>query len=213
CLAHKGFVWLEVETQGRAAHGSRPDLGLDANVRMGRVLARLEALDRTVRERRRHPLVGPASLHAATLRGGSGLSTYAARCVLGIERRTIPGETEAAVVAEVLAILDQLGVEDPSFRARLKTLLARPPFEADRDGDLVRTLADAAAATLGHEPAMVGETPWMDSALLAAAGADTVVFGPHGEGAHAAQEWVDLDSVMSFAHVLAGTATDYCRAK
>jgi acetylornithine deacetylase len=149
-------------------------------------------------------------VHAATLAGGTGLSTYAAQCVLGIERRTIPGESEAEVVAELKAILDQIGAEDPSFRAHLRTLLARPPFEADRDGDLVRSLADAAVGALGYEPAMVGETPWMDAALLAAAGADTVVFGPHGAGAHAADEWVDLDSVLVFADVLVRTTIDYC---
>ena len=95
CIAHKGFVWLEVETVGRAAHGSRFQEGIDANMRMGRILAELDRLEQDLRTRPPHPLVGSPSLHAAMLQGGTELSTYAARCTLKIERRTIPGETLA----------------------------------------------------------------------------------------------------------------------
>jgi acetylornithine deacetylase len=210
CLAHKGFVWLEVETRGRAAHGSRPDLGIDANLHMGRVLGGLAELERQLRTRPPHPLVGTGSLHAATLRGGTGLSTYAAHCVLGIERRTIPGETAEACEEEIQAILDRIAAADPAFDGALRILLARPPFQANRDGALVRRLGAAVEHTSGQPAVFVGETPWMDSALLAAAGIDTVVIGPHGAGAHAAEEWVDLASVGTLARVLAHTAASYC---
>ncbi|MGH7500197.1 MAG: ArgE/DapE family deacylase [Longimicrobiales bacterium] len=210
CLAHKGFVWYELTTRGRAAHGSRPDLGIDANARMGRVLARLEALGTSLAQRRAHPLVGAGSIHAATLHGGTGMSTYAAECRLGIERRTIPGETEPRATAELQAILDALQAEDGSFEASLEVTLARDPFEASPHSVLVDSLAAAAQRVLRHDIERVGDTPWMDAALTAAAGIDTVVFGPHGEGAHAAIEWVDLDSVYNCAHALALTALDYC---
>ena len=210
CLAHKGFVWLEVETHGRAAHGSRPDLGIDANLRMGRVLAGLEELDRELQRRPPHPLLGSPSLHAATLHGGTGLSTYADRCTLGIERRTVPGEREDEVAGEIQRILDRLSDQDPTFRASAKMLLVRDPFEVSPDAAVVRVLQQSATAALGTSPARIGETPWMDSALLAAAGVETVVFGPTGAGAHAAEEWVDVDSVVRLAQVLAETAVGYC---
>jgi acetylornithine deacetylase len=211
CLAHKGFVWMEVRTKGRAAHGSRPELGIDANARMGRVLAGLEDLERRLREREPHPLLGNGSIHAATLRGGTGLSTYAAECVLGIERRTIPGESADATIAEVRAILDALSAADPTFVALLEPALARDPFEARPDSLLVDTVCRA-MSDAGREPQRVGDTPWMDAALLSAAGVDTVVLGPHGTGAHAAEEWVDLDSVIELADILARTALAYCTA-
>ncbi len=107
CLAHKGYLWIDVETKGRAAHGSRFEQGIDANMRMGRFLAELEKLERDLRARTPHPLVGPPSLHAATIHGGDGLSTYAASCKLQIERRTVPGETEAQAVGELQQIVDQ----------------------------------------------------------------------------------------------------------
>src|SRR5688572_2026319 len=210
CRAHKGFVWVEVETRGRAAHGSRFDLGVDANLRMGRYLARLEALERELRARTPHPLVGPPSLHAALLNGGSGLSTYAERCTLQIERRTIPGETEAQVAAELQALANALKAEDPSFEARVRPFFVREPFEVAPETAIVGAVDRAARAVLGRAPRHHGQTPWMDSALLASAGVETVVFGPAGAGAHAAVEWVDFESVVEVARILVGAAEEYC---
>jgi acetylornithine deacetylase len=210
CLAHKGFAWVEVTTHGRAAHGSRFEEGIDANLRMGRFLARLEGLERELRESPPHPLVGPPSLHAAVLEGGTGPSTYADRCRLTIERRTVPGESEADALTEIRALLDRLLEEDPSFQAEAVTTLAREPFEADPDRPVVSALARAATAVLGRRPPLVGRPYWMDAALLGAAGVDTVVMGPAGAGAHAAVEWVDLASVASLAEILVRAAFEYC---
>jgi acetylornithine deacetylase len=211
CLAHKGFVWIEVETQGRAAHGSRPDLGVDANMAMGRVLAGLNELEAELRHRAPHPLVGPPSLHAAQIAGGTARSVYAAHCRLTVERRTIPGETEEGAVAEIQAILERVAAKDPGFRGSCAAVLSRAPFEVSRDAQIVRTVAAAAKRVLGRTPAYGGQTPWMDSALLAAAGVETVVFGPAGTGAHAAEEWVDVDSVVYCAQVLAESVLAYCQ--
>lgn len=210
CLAHKGYVWVEVETIGRAAHGSRFELGIDANMRMGRFLAELDELERELRARTPHPLVGPPSLHAAILQGGEGLSTYAASSKLQIERRTIPGETEAQVVRELREIADRLAAADPTFRATVRSYFAREPFEVDRGAGIVQAVSRAARKVLGREPNYMGDTPWMDAALLATAGVETVVFGPQGTGAHAAVEWVDVESVAQVAQILADTAAGYC---
>ena len=211
CIAHKGFVWLEVETVGRAAHGSRFQEGIDANMRMGRILAELDRLEQDLRTRPPHPLVGSPSLHAAMLQGGTELSTYAARCTLKVERRTIPGETLAQVEAELQAILDRLSAGDQTFRASLRTLLQRQPFEVSPDAPLVRALREAAGAHLGKPPAHIGAAYWMDTAILAAAGVEAAVIGPTGAGAHAVEEWVDLQSVRDVAAILARTVVSYCQ--
>src|SRR5438128_6746693 len=101
CTAHKGFAWLEVETEGVAAHGSRPDLGVDAIVKMGKVLLGLEDLDRTLRSAPSHRLLGSGSVHASLIEGGQELSSYPKHCALSMERRTIPGETLQQVEAEL----------------------------------------------------------------------------------------------------------------
>ncbi len=193
CVAHKGFVWLEVETIGRAAHGSRFEVGVDANMAMGRFLARLDRLEQELRSRVPNRWVGPPSLHASLLQGGTGWSTYSDRCVLRLERRTIPGETIEQVCAEIRS----LGLEP-------KVILAREPFEADPASPIVGAVQTAGGGEL------CGDTPWMDAALTAAAGIETVVIGPHGEGAHAAVEWVDLDSTERLAEILVAAARTYC---
>jgi acetylornithine deacetylase len=211
CLAHKGYLWIEVTVAGRAAHGSKFQYGIDANLKMGAFLHELATLERELRERPPHRLVGPPSLHAAILRGGSGLSTYAAAATVQIERRTVPGETEAQAAGEIQAVVDRLAAADPEFRATVRPFFVRDPFEVGEDAAIVRIVDGAAAKVRGTSPAHIGDTPWMDAALLQAAGIETVVFGPAGAGAHADVEWVDLESVYALAEILAGAALDYCK--
>ncbi|MBI2401790.1 MAG: M20/M25/M40 family metallo-hydrolase, partial [Gemmatimonadetes bacterium] len=155
CLAHKGFAWIDVTTEGRAAHGSRPDLGLDANLAMGKFLARLAELERELRSRHPHPLVGPPSLHAGVLRGGTAPSVYAASSKLTIERRMIPGETRSKVVEEIAGIIEELTRSEAGFRATHRLALAREPFEVAREAEIVRSVARAVEAELGT-PARYG---------------------------------------------------------
>jgi acetylornithine deacetylase len=210
CLAHKGYLWIEVAIEGRAAHGSKFELGIDANMKMGEFLHRLGRLEKELRARTPHPLVGPPSLHAATLNGGTGLSTYAAFCELQIERRTIPGETEAQAVGEIQAIVDELAAADPDFHATVRPFFVRDPFEVAPDAGIVQAVDGAVAKVLGRPGRHIGDTPWMDAALLQAAGVETVVCGAAGAGAHSDVEWVDLESVMQLAEILAEAAIDYC---
>lgn len=210
CLAHKGFVWLDVATMGRAAHGSQWHLGIDANVHMGRFLNRFEQAAHALTAGQSHPLLGRASMHAALLRGGSGRSTFSANCTVGIERRTLPGETGEQVANQLQALIDHLHADDEAFQATLTTVLVRPPFEALPHSSIVASLEDAATEVLGTCPPHIGENPWMDASLYAERGIDTVVFGATGAGAHSSEEWVDIDSVVSLTACLATTARSYC---
>jgi acetylornithine deacetylase len=202
-IAHKGFVWLEVETHGRAAHGSRNDLGVDAIARMGPVLSALAGQDERLRRERDHPLLGGPSLHASLIEGGQEMSTYPDRCLLKLERRTLPGETVAGVEAEVASFAD--GVD-----TSVRRLLARPPLEIARESAIVTTLLEQASAVIGQEPEVIGVPYWTDAALLAEAGIPAVLFGPGGEGAHADVEWVDLADVERVIATLLATADAFC---
>lgn len=210
-LAHKGFIWIDVETRGRAAHGSRPDEGVDANMHMGRVLGRLDELNQDLRGRSGHPLVGAPSLHAAQIEGGTAASVYSASCSLRVERRTVPGESMDDVRDEIQGLLDELGDADSTFEARSRIAFAREPFEVSPDASIVDAVRQAGTDVVGHAPREGGQTFWTDAALLAAEGTETVVFGPAGGGLHTTEEWVDLDSVVHLAEILARAARRYCR--
>jgi acetylornithine deacetylase len=210
CTAHKGFVWLDVETEGVAAHGSRPDLGVDAIVKMGKVLLGLEELDRSLRAALSHRLLGSGSVHASLIQGGQELSSYPRHCSLGVERRTVPGETLQKVESEIPRICEQIAATDPTFKAAVKTSMVRDPFEVSLDEPIVRAVLRKATIILGHQPGEIGQTGWMDSALLSAAGIPAVVFGPGGEGAHAVVEWSNLEHVERCAEILAAVAEEFC---
>lgn len=207
CSAHRGFVWIEIRTRGRAAHGSMPELGVDANLMMGRVLSAIDGISRSLGDAEPHPVAGRGSLHVGRLEGGGVWSIYADRCRLGLERRTVPGETATGIVAEIEEILASLSREDPAFTAEVELVLERPPFDAGATSEL----REAVVAT-GHARGDAGRHGvrfWTDAAFFAEAGADVVVLGPDGEGAHADDEWVDLDSVETLARLLAAATLAY----
>jgi len=211
CTAHKGFAWFTVETTGIAAHGSLPDVGVDAIVKMGKVLVGLEMLEQGLHSSGiTHHLLGSGSVHAALIEGGQEWSSYPERCRLSIERRTVPGETLALLEAELSTIFASIAATDPEFQATVQTGLVREPFEVAKDEPIVQALWRHARAALGHEPGSGGASGWMDSALLAAAGIPTVVFGPGGAGAHAVVEWSDLAQVEQCVTILAAVAGDFC---
>ena len=205
CLAHKGFVALEAETIGRAAHGSRPDLGIDAIAKMGRVLTGLEQLDRTLRASPTHALLGSGSLHASLIQGGQEFSSYPERCLLSAERRTVPGETPELVLAELQAVLDAAASDDPDFLGSARIVFSRSPLEVSEDEPIAQLVRRHAG-----DPEVIGEPYWTDAALLADAGIPTVIYGPGGEGAHAAVEWVDLEQTRRCADALVATAVEFC---
>jgi acetylornithine deacetylase len=209
-LAHKGFVWLEVETRGTAAHGSRPDLGVDAISKMGRVLVGLEQLAQDLRSAGGHPLLGTGSVHASLIHGGRELSSYPESCVLSVERRTLPGESAEQAEAELSRIVGDLQRADASFKAAVRRGLDRPPMETSPEAGIAKTIAGAAAGVLGHAAQVAGVPFWTDAAILTEAGIPSVLFGPSGAGAHAIEEWVDLSSVQACADIYLATALDFC---
>jgi acetylornithine deacetylase len=204
-IAHRGFVGFEIEVAGRAAHGSRPERGIDAIVRMGRVLVGLEELDRRLRSAAAHPLLGTGAAHASVIEGGQELSSYPERCVLLAERRTLPGETTEEVERELAAILDRAGRDDPVFRGRVSVPFAREAYEISADDPFVGLVRRCAG-----EPTIVGMPFWADSGLIAAAGIPTVLFGPGGEGLHETAEWVELADLDCCRAVYVAVARELC---
>jgi len=207
--AHRGFSWIEVVTKGIAAHGSRPRDGRDAIFRMGRVLTKLERLDRTLQTRAPHVRQGTSSLHASLISGGRELSSYPDHCSLRFERRTTSAEPDGVALQEINAILAELKREDPEFEASAEIILEQPPFEAAGH--------EALATGLRHALVRKGRTPqescvtfWTDAAILARAGIPTVIFGPGGAGLHSLEEYVNADEVLVCREALAELARWFC---
>jgi acetylornithine deacetylase len=211
CPAHRGFVWLEFQFTGRAAHGSLYNIGIDAIQHAALVLDALDRFQRVILPTRTHPLLGRASLHASTIAGGVGWSTYPEQCTLRVERRTLPGETTASVLREVDAMLAELRDAEPSLSVTVGVDTAQGPSDVSVDAPLVQRLSATCAAVRGSPPAIEGLSAWTDAALLNDAGIPAVCFGPGDISlAHAATEFVPLSEIDAATAVLTAFARDWC---
>ena len=208
--AHKGFIWFEVKTFGVAAHGSDYEGGVDAITHMGRFLVELDKLAHSQQNSQPYPLLGPPSLHASLIEGGIELSTYPSACTVKIEWRTVPGQTEEQLRAMLQEIIDRLQAEDAAFKAEVKTLFVRYPFQVPEDAPIVDCVRRQAQSVRGEEPEFIGMGGWADTSLFERAGMDALMFGPEGDGAHASEEWADLEALVSAAGVFAAVILDFC---
>jgi acetylornithine deacetylase len=209
-LWHRGFVWIDVEVIGVAAHGSRPNEGVDAIAKMGPILVGIDELGRDLAAGPAHPMLGTGSVHASLIDGGQELSSYPAACRLQLERRTIPGEDAASAVAEIEAIIAGAAASDPALDARATATFERKPLDEDKDADVVGALSEAVREVTGREPTFASSPAWMDAALIAGAGIPVVVIGPHGEGLHGEVEWVDLATVQQCSDAVLGAIRRFC---
>ncbi|MFO7707483.1 MAG: M20/M25/M40 family metallo-hydrolase [Desulfobacterales bacterium] len=196
-VGHKGFTWLEVEIEGRAAHGSRPEEGIDAIIPLHGALAELDRIRSELAARPPDPLLGRPSLHGGTLLGGSAPSVVPAHSVLCWERRTLPGEPPEEVEAELARVAGAVRSVPGSHRVKQGIVFIRPPYKTPTDAAIIRRLQSASPASK-----LTGLSFWADSAIMGTAGIPSVLFGPTGHGAHAVDEWVSLESLVKIQEVL-----------
>jgi acetylornithine deacetylase len=149
-------------------------------------------------------------VHPSTIHGGTQFPAYADRCVLGVERCTVAGETVASACAEIEGLLERARAADPRFQAELNLIVGREPVKLEASGPLVRALDGAIADRLGAPPRHLGDMGWADSGILAEAGIPCAIFGPAGHGHHTAGEYVELESLRRCADVIEAMARSYC---
>ncbi|MFL5527030.1 MAG: ArgE/DapE family deacylase [Gemmatimonadaceae bacterium] len=210
CPAHRGFAWIDIAFKGKAAHGSRYDIGVDAITHAGLVLAELAKLERARESAPQHPLLGRGSLHASKIRGGVGMSTYPEECELAIERRTLPGESAELAMKEITDACAAVRANIPRLDSRVTLSTAQLPSEVSLDSPIVQRLSRA----LGDEKVPVrieGFPAWTDAALLNEAGIPTICFGPGDIAlAHAAEEFVQVEEIELATRVLTRVVREWC---
>jgi len=213
CPAHRGFVWSEIEFTGRAAHGSRWDIGIDAIRHAGLVLSGIDELDAGALQNRKHPLLGRGSIHASTIIGGIGMSTYPDKCILRVERRTIPGESADDSLRELRSICDDVRAHRTELDAAVRLIAAQEPSDVQVDAPVVKALMRALEAE-GLAAPVEGLSAWTDAALLNAAGIPAVCFGPGDIAlAHSAEEFVPVDEIEKATRVLTRVASEWIMEK
>lgn len=200
--AHRGFAWLELEVHGRAAHGSRYDIGVDAIRLAALVLTELDGYERETLVERTHPLLGHASLHASLIEGGIGMSTYPDRCTVKIERRTLPGERADQARREVEEACARVARRRPELKTEVRLTFSQGPSDVAVDAPVVRAL-DAALTASGEAVRVEGLSAWTDAAILNDAGIPAICFGPGDITlAHSATEWIEVAEIERATSVL-----------
>jgi len=209
CPAHRGFAWFDISFRGRAAHGSRYDIGVDAITHAALLLAELEELERTREAGPHHPLLGRGSLHASTIRGGVGMSTYPEACDLAIERRTLPGESAERAMREITDACDRVKAKHPAFDARVTLSTAQLPSDVSPNAPIVKRLRGALERE--NVPVKIeGLSAWTDAALLNEAGIPAICFGPGDIAlAHAAEEYVPVEEIGVATRVLSRVVREW----
>ncbi|KAL4778542.1 hypothetical protein BJX76DRAFT_366171 [Aspergillus varians] len=210
--AHKGYMSLDVEIRGVAAHGSRPDPGIDAICKAGYFLVELDRYAQTLQQRSlSNNKTDAPSIHAGIINGGAEVNSYPSNCTISVDRRTIAGETSESARNELLAILEKLASTIPGFIFDLRTTLYRPPFFIAPNHPFINLVIKNAIKTTGIAPPIKSETYWTDMALLSEAGIPGVIWGPKGRGLHSKDESVEVQSVRQLADSFVAIAESFCR--
>ncbi|MBM3265353.1 MAG: M20/M25/M40 family metallo-hydrolase [candidate division Zixibacteria bacterium] len=127
-----------------------------------------------------------------------------------MDTRILPGERRETVIAELLGLFDACAARSDRFKGKADVFFYRDGLEVDREETVVQTLRREAEAVLGRTPPYASMTGWMDTGILNAVGIPSVMFGPGGEGFHAAVEFTYRDQVVRCADILTRTARAFC---
>jgi len=196
-VSHKGFNWYELEVIGKAAHGSRPEEGIDAILPLRAALGEFARIQDELLARAPDPLLGHAGLHSSKIEGGTELSVIPVRSRLQWERRTLPGESQTDLDLEMERIVGAVETHPGGHEVKARKFFVRRPHRAAHDARILKLLQKACP-----QARPVGLSFWADSALAAQAGIPSVLFGPTGHGAHAVDEWVSLKSLVRVYEVV-----------
>jgi acetylornithine deacetylase len=209
--AHKGYAWLEVQLNGREAHGSVPERGIDAIENVSKLLTQLDSL-RTRHKSIRHRLVGTPKIHTSTIQGGKEWSTIPGKCVLRIERRLIPGEHASDAVSEIRELIRDIARKNPKFAAEVRLIHHADSMEVPTNSRVVETLTRN-AKRLSHGGKVIGAPYWTDAAILVnQAKIPSCLFGPGNiDVAHSSNESISVRDVITAAEIYALTAEALCQ--
>ncbi|KAF4219088.1 hypothetical protein CNMCM5878_003943 [Aspergillus fumigatiaffinis] len=208
--SHKGIVILEVNIYGIAAHGSHPDLGVDAIAHAGYFLVELDRFLKELQQSPGHPNIGPGSIHASIITGGQEVNSFPAQCTIQLDRRTIPGETPESVEQEVRGLLQKAAENVPHLNFDVKITLSQPAFHISSEHPFIALTRQVIEQKIGHPPTLSGAPYWTDCGLLSAHGIPSLLWGPSGGGLHAEEEWVDIHSITHVTEALTEIARQYC---
>jgi len=201
-VGHKGSVKFHARFKGVSAHGSMPELGVNAIYKAGKALASLEGFDFATPE---HPVMGKPTLNVGTIEGGNTVNAVPDAAAIGVDIRTVPGMDHEALLKKIRASIPEAELE---VFSNLKPVWTAPEQE------WIQRVFEVCKPYLSETPA-ARTAPYMTDAanlLKVYAGAPTVVLGP-GEAAmaHQTDEYVSQERIRQSVAIYESLIRDWCR--
>jgi len=209
-IKHKGFANVEVEVEGKAAHGSVPEKGIDAIEKAAKIIVEIENLKKEF-ALKKDPLLGQPKIHASTIEGGREWSVVPDRCIVRFEIRTIPGYATNQAVKDVERIIHELARKDPDLKAKVGLFLSGEPLNTSPEDPMIKGLKKAIKTVKAVEPQIIGLPFYTEAAIFAKAlNIPACIIGPGDIAqAHSADEFVKMSEVIEAARIYALTACDF----
>jgi acetylornithine deacetylase/succinyl-diaminopimelate desuccinylase family protein len=208
--AQRGIAWLRVVARGVAGHGSAPERGVNAIRHMSEIVLRL---DETIPDIE-HPLLGRPTLSVGTIKGGDKLNIIPASCVIELDRRMIPGETQDSVIGTIEQAIEAAKERFDDIDATVEVVSMGSPFEIPEDSMMVQVATRAIGEVAERDVEVIGFRGASDARFMAEAGAEVIVCGPGDIMlAHTAREYIELDELavgaaayaLMFSRILSGS--------
>ncbi|UAL50531.1 M20 family metallopeptidase [Metabacillus dongyingensis] len=217
CITQKGAMRIVLKTYGKMAHGAMPLTGINPNTRMAKLIVELDQLEQREKERMgEHPYLGWPSITPtilqAPVKGEPQINVVPAQCMTTLDIRTVPGQEHHQLRKEIEVIIEQLGKEDPHFKATLELIEDRPWTETSKDHEVVQAVAQAYKQVTGKEPVYNGVPGATDGTFLHLAGVPIITTGAGDRHIpHHADEYVDIDELVETVQIYTLSALNFLK--
>ncbi|MFY0758153.1 M20 family metallopeptidase [Metabacillus dongyingensis] len=217
CITQKGAMRIVLKTYGKMAHGAMPLTGINPNTRMAKLIVELDQLEQREKERMgEHPYLGWPSITPtilqAPVKGEAQINVVPAQCMTTLDIRTVPGQEHHQLRKEIEVIIEQLGKEDPHFKATLELIEDRPWTETAKDHEVVQAVAQAYKQVTGKEPVYNGVPGATDGTFLHLAGVPIITTGAGDRYIpHHADEYVDIDELVETVQIYTLSALNFLK--
>jgi succinyl-diaminopimelate desuccinylase len=211
CVAHKGALWLEITCYGKTAHGSRPDMGINAIAHLTQVLSVL--LSDQFRFRYvEDPMLGGPTMSVGVIAGGVKTNVVPDRCYAELDLRTVPSQTHETVLKEVIAAIDSVKARTPGVKAEVRVINDLPGIKTPEDNPFVGLVREEVSKLPGLSHRVCGMSGYTDASRFVPAkkGLPTVILGPGDyKLAHQRDEYIEIEQFLRFIPLYKSIITKY----
>ena len=211
-IAHKGVAWIKIAARGKAAHASVPNRGKNAVYFASLIVKALHENLAQSLLKKTHPLLGPGTISAGVIKGGTRPNIVPDQCIVKVDRRWLPGESLEEVLNEIRLMVETIEKERPGYETRIVIEDYYPPFQIGPESRIVKMVKKAVCTVIERPPRLVGLPYGTDGALIQATQVPTIIVGPGNYAlAHTEDEFIQVRELMLATQVYFEIAKNFLK--